>query len=390
MSVINNMLQDLDRRRALGLEDETSGVRAPPEKPRRREWFWYTLAVLIALTLSWVGWVAYQLMPRPVATKLALSLADQARARPKPVTAIPVSVVQPPAPEPVQPPPPAPTMEPPPQVPPLPQSSSPSPQSSPAPQSSTKSFEVLRLAQHIETPVIEKRPTKVAPREKPKAKPAVAESTPSVGATKTAKETAQGNVDKFDRTQTSSSAKPNYFSRAVVLLNQGRIAEAEQHLSAALQADPSNAAARQTYVSLLLEQHRVEPARRLLQEGLAVTPGHPEFALALARIHTERREYAAALQVMDKAGAAATSSEFQALRGAVLQRMGRHAEAVAAYQNALRSGLQPATTWLGFAISLEALGRKPEAAQAYQRALNAGPLASEAREYAETRARAIQ
>ena len=387
MSVINNMLQDLDRRRALGLEDDTSGVRAPPEKSRRREWFWYTLAVLMALTLAWVGWVAYQLMPRPVATKLALSLADQVRARPKPVTAIPVSVVQP-APEPVQPAPPAPTMEPPPQVPPAPQSAP--AQSTPASQSSTKSFEVLRLAQHIETPVVEKqRPTVVAPREKPQAKAAAPQS--SVGASKTpAKETAKGNIDKFDRTHSGSYTKPNYFSRAVVLLNQGRIAEAEQHLAAALQADPSNVAARQTYVSLLLEQHRVEPARRVLQEGLAVTPGHPEFALALARIHTERREYAAALQVMDKAGTATASSEFQALRGAVLQRMGRHQEAVAAYQNALRSGLQPATTWLGFAISLEALGRKPEAAQAYQRALNAGPLASEAREYAETRARAIQ
>jgi MSHA biogenesis protein MshN len=378
MSLINNMLQDLDRRRALGLEDETSGVRAPPEKPRRREWFWYTLAVLMALTLSWVGWVAYQLMPRPVATKLALSLADEARARPKPVSVIPVSVVQPPAPEPVQPSPPAPTMEPPPQVP-------------PAPQSSVKPFEVLRLAQQIETPVIEKQPPTVAPRETPKTKAKAARPTPSVGAsTAPAKETAKGNVDKFDRAHTGSNAKPNYFSRAVVLLNQGRIAEAEQHLSAALQADPSNAAARQTYVSLLLEQQRVEPARRVLQEGLAVTPGHPEFALALARIHTERREYAAALQVMDKAGAAASNGDFQALRGAVLQRMGRHAQAVEAYQNALRSGLQPATTWLGFAISLEALGRKPEAAQAYQRALNAGPLASEAREYAETRARAIQ
>jgi MSHA biogenesis protein MshN len=279
-----------------------------------------------------------------------------------------VSVVQPPAPEPAQPPPPAPTMEPPPQVP-------------PSPQSAAKPFDVLRLAVQLETPVSETPKTKApAPR-----------STPSVGASKApARETAKGNVDKFDRTQTGSTIKPNYFSRAVVLLNQGRIAEAEQHLSAALQADPSNAAARQTYVSLLLEQQRVEPARRVLQEGIAVTPGHPQFSLALARIHTERREYAAALQVMDKAGVAASNSEFQALRGAVLQRMGRHAQAVEAYQNALRSGLQPATTWLGFAISLEALGRRPEAAQAYQRALNAGPLASEAREYAETRARAIQ
>jgi MSHA biogenesis protein MshN len=94
--------------------------------------------------------------------------------------------------------------------------------------------------------------------------------------------------------------------------------------------------------------------------------------------------------VMDAAGAAAAATEFQALRGAVLQRLGRHAEALDAYQNALRATVQPATTWLGFAISLEALGRRPEASQAYRRALSAGPLAAEAREYAEARARAVQ
>ncbi len=78
------------------------------------------------------------------------------------------------------------------------------------------------------------------------------------------------------------------------------------------------------------------------------------------------------------------------MRGAVLQRLGKHAEAVEAYQNAIRIGPQPGTTWVGLAISLETLGRRPEAAQAYRRALDAGSLAAEAREYAESRARALE
>jgi MSHA biogenesis protein MshN len=236
------------------------------------------------------------------------------------------------------------------------------------------------MAREIETPVNESRPpaapTRPAKSKTPKQQPA--------------KAAAKGTVDKYDRVQSASQARANHFARAVALLNQGRLAEAEQQLVAALHAEPSHAPARQAYVALLLEQQRVEQARRLLQEGLALSPGHPEFALALARIHTQRREYAAALQVMDKAGAAAANTEFQALRGAVLQRLGRHSEAVDAYQNALRATVQPATTWLGLAISLEALGRRPEASQAYKRALSAGPLAAEAREYAETRARAVQ
>jgi tetratricopeptide (TPR) repeat protein len=93
---------------------------------------------------------------------------------------------------------------------------------------------------------------------------------------------------------------------------------------------------------------------------------------------------------MDRVGLAARNPEFQALRGAVLQRLGRHAEALEAYDNAIRGGTPPATTWIGLGISLEAVGRRPEAAQAYRRALTAGPVAPEAREYAESRARALQ
>ena len=93
---------------------------------------------------------------------------------------------------------------------------------------------------------------------------------------------------------------------------------------------------------------------------------------------------------MDRAGPASGNADFQAMRAAVLQRLGRHGEAVEAYQNALRGGNPAATTWIGLGISLEGLGRRSEAAHAYRRALTAGPIAAEAREYAESRARALE
>jgi Flp pilus assembly protein TadD len=93
---------------------------------------------------------------------------------------------------------------------------------------------------------------------------------------------------------------------------------------------------------------------------------------------------------MERAGPVAQNADFQALRGAVLQRLSRHEEALVAFQNAVRGGSQPATTWVGLGISLEAVGRRPEAGQAYRRALSAGAIAPEAREYAERRARALE
>jgi MSHA biogenesis protein MshN len=141
---------------------------------------------------------------------------------------------------------------------------------------------------------------------------------------------------------------------------------------------------------LLLEQQRVASALRLLREAVDVNPTQPTFSLGLARIYAEQRDYAAALGVIDKAGAAAHRADFQALRGAMLQRLGRHAEAVSAYQEALQKSSQPGGTWAGLGVSLEAVGRHAEAAQAYKRALALGPLPQQLRDYAEDRIRALQ
>jgi len=363
MSLINKMLQDLDRRQALAGATEASVVQVRTSgAPRRggREWLWRIVAVLLTLGLGWVIWVGYQLLPKPLVTNLALRFASEAPTRPIPARPAP--------------PPPAPSATAPPAA----------PAADPTPPAAADARQVappdtLRLAREIETPV---REPEAARRELAKQEPAKqAAVAPGVP---------KGTVDKRDRVYSAAETADAQFRRAAVLLNQGRLSEAEDQLVGALRADPSHVAARQTYAALLLEQHRVEAARRLLQEALAISPAQPVFAVALARIYIEQRDFRNALEVLDKAGPAARNGEFQAMRGAVLQRLGKHAEAAEAYQNAIRIAPQPGTTWVGLAISLEMLGRRPEAAKAYRRALDAGSLAAEAREYAESRARALE
>jgi len=358
MSVINKMLQDLDRRQALGAAAEKTLVRAPSAKSGGHEWFWRILVVLLTAALAWVGWVAVQLLPRkPLVTELAFQAAAEAqtRAAVKPA-ALAVQVEEPR---------PVPPMEVPAAPPPI--------------------TDALRLALQLETPVQPRpampqrpeppRPVSLKPQPKPAPPPAAAKG-----------------IDKRERTRSASDNADALFRRAALLLGSGRVSEAEDQLAAALRADPAHTAARQAYIALLLEQRRVHVAQRLLQEALALNPEQPPFALALARIHAGQREYRAALEVLERAGAAAAdNADFQAMRGAVLQRVGRHGEAVDAYQGALRGGgEQPPTTWIGLAISLESLGRRSEAVLAYRRALATGPLAQEARDYAESRARALE
>jgi MSHA biogenesis protein MshN len=373
MSLINKMLQDLDRRQALAGATDVSVVQvrtSVAEHRGGREWLWRIVAVLLTLGLGWVIWVGYQLLPKPLLTKAALRAASEALTRPtpaQPAPAPPAPSATPPAPSVTAPPPaPAAVVEP-----------------TPAVAADARApADTLRLARAIETPV---RAPEAAGGEPAKQEPAQAPKLTAV-----APGVAKGTVDKRERVHSAAETAEAQFRRAAVLLNQGRLSEAEDQLAGALRADPSHVAARQTYVAMLLEQHRIEVARRLVQEALAINPAQPAFAVALARIYIEQRDYRNALEVLDKAGPAARDAEFQAMRGAVLQRLGKHAEAVEAYQNAIRIAPQPGTTWVGLAISLETLGRRPEAAQAYRRALDAGSLAAEAREYAESRARALE
>ena len=358
MSVINKMLQDLDRRHALGVAADAEIVRPAAGETRGRGWFWLVLVVLLGAGLAWMSWVAFQIHAvKPVGTDAAFKASAEAQARQSAKPA-PAPTPTPTAPTPTAPPP---AIE------------AAKPASVPV---DPPSSDALRLALQLANAAPDKAPEPVKPATVAQPKPKPEAKAPA--------------VDKRERPRSASDTAEAHFRRAVMLLNHGRVSEAEDQLIAALNADPAHSAARQTYVALLLEQQRTDAARRVLQQALDLNPGHATFSLALARVHTEQRDYHAALEVMDRAGSVSRNADFQALRGAVLQRLTRHGEAVEAYQHAIRGGAQPATTWVGLGISLEALGRKPDAAQAYRRALATGPIAPEAREYAESRARALE
>lgn len=371
MSVINKMLQDLDRRHALGAAADAQVVRPAAGETRGRGGFWLVLVVLLGAGLAWMAWVAFQIhAARPLVTDAAFKAGAEAQTR---QSAKPAPVPLPTA-----------------QAPSAPTPSAPAPAAQPSAIEAARpgsvpldppSGDALRLALQLANAAPDKapEPTKPPPAAQPKPKPSAQQPPAKAPA-----------VDKRERPRSASDTAEAHFRRAVLLLNHGRVSEAEDQLIAALSADAAHSAARQTYVALLLEQQRTDAARRVLQQALALNPGHATFALALARIHAGQRDYHAALEVMDRAGSVSRNADFQALRGAVLQRLARHGEAVESYQNAIRGGAQPATTWVGLGISLEAVGRKPDAAQAYRRALAAGPIAPEAREYAESRARALE
>lgn len=393
MSVINTMLQELDRRQAGGMPDVEAApsyvrpVKAPTE---RRAAFWVAIGVVIAAAIGWAGWVAYQMSPRPLATDLAFKTVDEARTRQTPPATPAVTVPPPvpasPAPTPA---PPAPTAAPTP----APVADAPTP-----PQ-----VEMLRLAESIATPILESKPAPpAAVPAKAEAKPptvpasppkpaAVARPAPAAAAAVPAAKTDKPKLERQERFGTPAERAEFEFRQAVGILKLGRSAEAEVHFLKALDFDSAHRGARQALIAMHIERGQLESARRLLQEGLAIDPGQPDFAITLARIHVERKDLPGALAVLDRsAGAAGEVPEYHVLRGTLLQRLGRHAEAAEAYQAAVQARSTLPQAWVGLGISYEALNRRPEAAEAFKRALAAGPLSPDLKTFTEQRIRALR
>jgi hypothetical protein len=178
MSLINQMLRDLDKRHApdglagpatRGMSEHAQAV---PARTGMSDLFWRIMAAAMLFAVAWVAWVVWQLMPRPIVTDLAYQSARPpavAKSEPAPPAAASVK------PEPV----------------PAPKAETPAQQAAARP-----AFDMLRLATELTTPIPQRRVN--APRAKvaPKVKEAAAQPV-------RAAQPAEGKIDR--RTNTSAN-----------------------------------------------------------------------------------------------------------------------------------------------------------------------------------------
>lgn len=205
--------------------------------------------------------------------------------------------------------------------------------------------------------------------------------------------TSAGSMHKTARTADAHTVATQQYTTAVTALRGGDQPGAETALRAALTALPGHTAATQALTALLLQQGRGSEADTVLAEALAHHPQQPALIILRARLLAERgqdRAAVALLQPLDDA-------EAQALLGALQQRLGDDAAAAAAYRRALANaprtgsvnGSNQGAWWLGLAISLER-SRQPDAAlEAYRRALADSRLDAQVNDYVRSRIAAL-
>ncbi|MFC5510213.1 tetratricopeptide repeat protein [Massilia jejuensis] len=186
------------------------------------------------------------------------------------------------------------------------------------------------------------------------------------------------------RVETSGQGAENAYRRALASLQDGRAGEAIAGLQQTLRLNPRHEAARQTLVSLLVENNRGDEAMIQLGQALALDPRQPALAMLLARLQIERGK--SGIEALQRTlPHAAGNGEYHAFLGGALQRHGRLREAAEQYETALRTAPDNAVWWMGLGIALHGDKRHAEAGDAFRQAKALGTLSPELHAFVERR-----
>jgi MSHA biogenesis protein MshN len=199
-----------------------------------------------------------------------------------------------------------------------------------------------------------------------------------------------GAIDKQMREVAPSERAEIAFRKGVAQIQEGRANTAELDFREALKQDPSHVGARQALLGLLLDSGRNNEAEQLLRKTLEANPRQPRHAMVLARLEVERGDVTSAINTMvGVLPYVKTDPDFHAFLAALLQREGRHREAVEYYRVALRGTPGNGVWMMGLGISLRASNQSAEAQDAFQRAIESNQLSPELRQFVDRQLREL-
>lgn len=207
---------------------------------------------------------------------------------------------------------------------------------------------------------------------------------------------AASNADTHEKTNPivklrSDISMSDQYQQALRLSTQGHSNEAMIVLTEMLAKDPEYTSARELLASLLITQGKKIQAEKMLKIGLQQRPFYPGYMQLKARILVNEGKIEQALHLLQLAPPAlSTHPDYHAFIAALYQRQGQALFAERLYEQLL--ALQPnnATWWMGLGIALESMGKRALAVEAYLKARNSDHLNPELKIYAEARLHHLQ
>jgi MSHA biogenesis protein MshN len=167
-------------------------------------------------------------------------------------------------------------------------------------------------------------------------------------------------------------------------LEANEIAEAETLFEDVLLVMPEHHSARKQLAALWYGKKAYQNALNLLSQGIAMAPKTAEMRLMSARIYLEQGLIQQAMNILQPV-ASLPHTELQSLLATIAGQLSDHKSAVKAYENLIL--LEPSTGrwWLGLAVSFDSQGKFAEASQAYKQALTTKNLSDSTAQFARQR-----
>lgn len=189
----------------------------------------------------------------------------------------------------------------------------------------------------------------------------------------------------ISRTQLSpQELAANKIIQAEQAMERHDIAKAESLFEEILLVMPAHETARKQLAALWYGKKYYQEAVNLLSQGIALAPEAEEMRLMSARIYYEQGKARQAFNILNPVNGS-NSTEIQTLLANVSAELNEHESAVTAYRKLI--GLEPTVGrwWLGIAVSLDSLGKFVPARDAYQQSIARNNLSTSAMQFARQR-----
>lgn len=175
-------------------------------------------------------------------------------------------------------------------------------------------------------------------------------------------------LKRLPKKLTPNQQANKYFLLAKKQTNNG---EQQEKLEQTLQLNPKHIEARLLLANSLLNRGMLNETIAVLDQGLKLSPQNLQFINFRSQLLLQNKQPQAALKTLQQINSAYIQDEmYLSLLAAAYQQNKDHQNSLQIYQKLLSINPQKAEYWLGLAIAQEKLGNTTQALTAYQYALN--------------------
>lgn len=200
-----------------------------------------------------------------------------------------------------------------------------------------------------------------------------------------------GTFNKDITTQTTQQYAESNWRHAMDLIQENQTDDAMAVLKDLLAQAPNYTPARTALVTLLLENNQIEEAQEEVNEGLENQPGIPALTKLAAQIYLLQQQPQRALAILKTASPEmVTDPDYYSLMAALYLRTNQPRQAARLYDQLVTQYPTSDILWVGFGSALEALNETHAARQAYQNAIMDDNLSPSLRNYVKSRIQALQ